>query len=557
MYGLFNTIVYPIRLVLGWISRVIPGFKRLANISVAGIIALLAFVFLATVLIIGIIGYINTDQRQTRGLQWILVVAVLMVVIPVCTYFFVKLLQRGETSPYPDIEKVWLAGLEKLAEQDVDLDDYPIFIVLGAADEKSVSRLLDGGQQSLIVHQTPSGTGPLHWFASEDAVYLSLTKASCLSSLAREHRGGRAGTVKGTGSAGSSGSARGTVNLMDDDDDYGSDMDAGGDAPVTQTVSEMPMAPSASGTLVPDDDDDDMFRDFDSAPTARPSVRSTNLSAQEADEQTDRLNYVCELLRKSRAPSVGINGVITVLPYSQVEQSGGGTASSLKRDLETMSAGLQIRFPVTAVVTGMEQDSGFAELARRIGLSKAEASRFGTRFDVWCEPTKDRLAAFSRHVVGEFANWIFRFFRKGDGLTKPGNRLLFAMLCRIRGRFAQGLEQVLGQGFGYDDSQVPEGMTPGFAGCYFVACGRGRQGMQQLFAKGVFDKLVDMEGELEWNGDALRAEKRRLQIANVVAFIGAISIVALGLLVAKEYGWFNWDKEQRVSSNRILNERSE
>ena len=59
-----------------------------------------------------------------------------------------------------------------------------------------------------------------------------------------------------------------------------------------------------------------------------------------------------------------------------------------------------LRCSVTALVTGIEEESGFRELVRRVGRDKARDSRFGKGFSEDNEPLGERLEALAIHACG-------------------------------------------------------------------------------------------------------------------------------------------------------------
>ena len=62
--------------------------------------------------------------------------------------------------------------------------------------------------------------------------------------------------------------------------------------------------------------------------------------------------------------------------------------ATIRRDLATIRDTAKLSCPVTAMVIGMENEPGFAELIRRIGFEKAKGSRFGKGFKVWNDPSQ-------------------------------------------------------------------------------------------------------------------------------------------------------------------------
>ncbi|MFM8327222.1 MAG: hypothetical protein ACKN9U_20380, partial [Pirellulaceae bacterium] len=119
-------------------------------------------------------------------------------------------------------------------------------------------------------------------------------------------------------------------------------------------------------------------------------------------------------------------------------------------------------------------------------------------------------------------------------LEKKHNPRLFQLLSRMRGRIGDNLVSILGQGLGYDPSSEPQLIQrqPLFSGCYFVA--NGDSDDQQAFLRSTLQKVIDVEGEVEWTQDAIDQDLLFERMANVAALIGLLSILAIvGMLLVK------------------------
>jgi len=75
------------------------------------------------------------------------------------------------------------------------------------------------------------------------------------------------------------------------------------------------------------------------------------------------------------------------------------------------------------------------------------------------------------------------------------------------------LTNIITTGFGQDSEKNPSADSLLFSGCYFAATGDNDD--QQAFVKGVFDKLVDEQEELEWSRAALAKHRRYQRLAYV------------------------------------------
>jgi hypothetical protein len=259
------------------------------------------------------------------------------------------------------------------------------------------------------------------------------------------------------------------------------------------------------------------------------------LPANEAAEQTRRLAYLAQLLRQQRAPLCGVNGVLTLLPFHTME-AGPGEAEELekavKTDQSTLQKTLRLRYPVTAVVAGLEAERGFSELIRRVGRERAAAQRFGRGFNLRSRATAEELAAFSAHVCGAFEDWVYTLFREQGALTRPGNTLLYSLLCKVRCNMKDRLTDILAAGYGADTDRRSNEAPILFSGCYFAATGPTED--RQAFVRAVFDKLDEEQEEVEWTPEAV-AEDRRHRRAALAGFVvsGVLALVLVGMVIAR------------------------
>jgi hypothetical protein len=261
------------------------------------------------------------------------------------------------------------------------------------------------------------------------------------------------------------------------------------------------------------------------------------LEATEANQQDRRLEYVCRLIRRARQPLCPINGILTLLPFGLIQRSvpeGIEVQRAVKKDLGTVLRALMLRCPVTAVVVGLERESGFQELVRRVGRDRALGQRFGKGFTVWNPPIPERLEALAAHACGSFEDWVYTLFREKGSLAKPGNTKLYCLLCKIRRNVQSRLANILVAGYSVEGDPDRAGAGLLFGGCYFAATGQTED--RQAFVKGVFDKLPEQQEELEWTEDAFREDRKHQQWAQ--AGLALDTLLLLGLVGMIVYKWF-------------------
>lgn len=445
-------------------------------------------------------------------------------VIPVVVFFWLRLWLEGDVSRFPDIDEAWNEGMAALQEQSLDIGSIPLFLVLGLPDEKICKSVFAASGMDFMVRDIPQGRPPLRWHADENGIYLVCLEASRLSKLhtfGGAPSGAAAGQSEIRATMQPAGDIRGTMVAGG-----GSVRDSG--APAADYDDAPDTSAALRGTLVPG-----AAADGGSSSGQAPSSGSSMLSRQESEEQTERLEYVCELLSRARAPVCPLNGVMVAVPLRSVQSVmvAKDIPGAARSDLDTIRDVTKLRAPVTVMVAGMEAESGFCELVRRVGTTKAKANRFGKGFNVWNPPTEENMDAFSSHASGAFEDWVYSLFKERDGLSKPGNAKLYTLLCKIRSQLRARLRSVLLHGFSFSRGDKKKDEFPLlFNGCYFAATGDTPD--RQAFVKNVFEKMSDLEEELEWMPEAVREDDRYHKLAQIGMFVDAVLVVGIvGMLV--------------------------
>jgi hypothetical protein len=528
-------LTYPLRALLYAPSRLFGSPKRLLGMSLPARVALLLAIFLVLVTIAAVLAYLLTPDRPQWevwfGAWHILVIAGLLVAIPVVTYFTLKLWLEADVSRFPDIDRAWQAGLHELRRKGVNISDTPLFLVLGADWERVADKLMAASAMDFVVSGVPEGHTPLRWYAHENGIYLVATEVGCLThinSLAPEATGpagpptGPVRDIRGTLERPN---VRGTMTFGSPQPDAVEPKESLG------AVGRHYAAGDFRGTLMPGAQVNVVSAA--SSPVSQGAGGSTAVSRREMEEHSERLQFVCQLLCKARQPLCPVNGTLALLSWDGIQRRTANKElpDSVRRDLDTIRESTRLCCPVTVLVAGMEAEPGFAELVRRVGVDRAKANRFGRGFDQWSPPTAENLDALTSHACGAFEDWVYDLFQQRDALGKAGNTKLYQLLCRIRSRIHKQLCTVLINGLAVDTSERrASGRHQLFCGCYFAATGDSAD--RQSFVKSVFEKMQQMEDELEWTDEAIFADRRCAGLANALLACNGLLLLALvGMLV--------------------------
>lgn len=544
--SLVDAILYPFRMLARVPSNIISSPRRMMGLSLPARAALLLFFSLLIAAIVwGIFHSLRLDIEQYRIFfrRELPTIAILVVAIPLVVWYALKLWLEGEASPFPDIDRAWKAAVEAMAEQSIDPSETPIFLVLGPGSDDAVRSFMAASNVTFPV-RAPSGPAPLHVFANQQSVYIVCTETCQLARLLAG--GGAAAAPAGQPSPQPAAFDPTRTMQVGGPGQFGEGGESGGPGPaggepgtarpdVPSGLADVRVPVPASGPEM-DIRGTMMVGDVGAGtPSAPPPAAPVRLDPQSSAESTARLAYLCRLLRRLRDPLCPVNGVLVTTPFAILADGSQDAVNqllmSLKSDLSTLRGTLRIRCGVNHIVDGMEKEAGFRELVRRVGAERASTQRFGKGFGLWNLPTADQLDALAKHACGAFEDWSYLLFREGEGLSKPGNRHLYALLCRIRSSFRARLGNVLRAAYAVDpgatDSVGREPLL--FSGCYFVASGSTPD--RQAFLASVFKKSSAEEEELEWGSEALGEERRMQSGVQALLVINGVLVAAVVALL--------------------------
>jgi hypothetical protein len=406
-----------------------------------------------------------------------------------------------------------------------------LFLVLGSQDEAQEKALFDASRMSFNLREVPVGPAALHWYGSPDGIYIVCTRVGSLSRLAdidKKSRDDQKGRPSPAAPHPKTDMLRGTIVAGREDSSREADY-----SPADTSVGTPGPSPPPDVRV--------MTMDFSShsqiiAPGGKasgPRGGRVALAPEDAIEEERRLEYLCLLIRRARQPICPNNGILTLLPF-HILQKGDREAAVVQqaagRDLGTIQRVFKLRCPVVAMVIGMDEESGFRELVRRVGRDRAINQRFGKGFDVSNPPIPERLVALCAHACGAFEDSVYALFKERGALSKPGNTKLYSLLCRIRHHVHAPLGSLLETVYGADTDKDPNAEPFLFSGCYFASAGDSED--RQAFVKAVFDKLSQEQAELQWTAAARRQDRVYQGIAQFIFGLDFLLLVGLIGLIA-------------------------
>jgi hypothetical protein len=471
-------------LLLSPLTAVAAAVRWCAKASMAARITWIVALFQLVVVVLAAIVVWGTGDRAVLQSWWSpgkgLALLLLLVLVPWLVYQAARLWLERQGSRWADIAAAWSAAVAELGRQQVTLTESPLFLVLGS-DGGSLERAMLGDSSSaLVVEQSPAGGGPLHVYASREAIFVCCSGAGQTAAVAAAVR-----------SASSDGGP------------------AGGEVPTADAVS-------GAGQSV-----------------TRPSPPLR--SATERREAADRLEYACIQLQQARLPLAAINGIVVMLPL-QVHRSADADAVSLGQavgeDLATVTRVLGLRAPVTLVGGVLQDDPAIDDLLTRLDAGK-RAAACGHPFPPGLPPTPELMQALAFNATGSLNDTLAELLLDPRRIAdQPANRHLLAMLGRLRLHVATQLARLLPQAFSPDLHSVADGRgggMPPLAGCYVASLSPAAS--RRAFVRGMLDAVLQTQGELAWTDESLRADVWADRVSRILFGATAVMVTAIVAIV--------------------------
>ena len=148
-------------------------------------------------------------------------------------------------------------------------------------------------------------------------------------------------------------------------------------------------------------------------------------------------------------------------------------------------------------------------------------------------PTAEHLHALAFNATGSLNDRLAELLLDPRRIAEqPANRHLLAMLGRMRLDVSTQIARVLQQAFSSDlhgGTDGRRGVLPLLAGCY-VASISGDSG-RRAFGRGLLDRVVQLQGELDWTDESLRAEAWAARTSRLLFGAAAVMVVAMVAII--------------------------
>lgn len=535
---LVENIVFPFRVLKGWLGRIFQFGGRTPSLSLAGKVSLafwFCFMLLITAAFVNFIFGGQTRRFLVDEWGWVnfLLYYLIATLCAVGVYWGIRLATLEKPSLYPEIDQCWNAMDQWRTEQNLNWLDFRRYLVLGS--DLEISKAMHAEMPNRKIGPMPSGPNEwMHWFGNTENLYVHLKKV-CNLSVATERavinkRGGVTPGQFNTLQA-SEGvpvwSAEGFADTMHVSHDA--------NAPFGDSVSG-----GFGGSLDPADSLDpysDMSSDVGTA-VAGPSdsVAANDADLDEGDRPSDRLRYLCDLASSRTKGELPFHGVVVTIPFERFNQPSTykSLTASIKEDLLELRKRADVAFPVVFCFCSMEQDSGFPKLQTLLGRERSSTGRFGAG----CQPNDvptikpDNLQQQVARTCITFETWVFNRWKKSSQISRAAqNKELFKLVVRVRNEFQPRLQYLLEETLQWSVSEAGSATEADLilAGCYFASTGSSSS--DRGFLMGMFSKCEEF-AEVSSFGETVLSRDRLYGVLGTLLFAISISMMLAIVSVA-------------------------
>lgn len=533
--------------VFRWAAgAVVPMFVR--PVSPVGLAWFVHVVLIAAISVglyyaqphLGITEYVNRGPLEFRPF-WLTALFLLIYALTWSAAWLWQLLSPGQPSTdFPDLDTAWDEIREALAKAGIGIADTPMFLVLGEfpSGYDTLFRALPGG---LTVSGGSAPGSPIRAFANRDGIYLTIPGASLLGIQGWVGDGGGSeetgsDSISQSIGIGASIGVDQSVGISIGGSVIGS---VGVGGPLQEIQRIIRRARDENRPL--SEDEKRRVRELSgganaappklAATTSGPAVGSVLQNARLVAEGNARLDHVCGLVAAARWPLCPVNGAILAVPAVVSDRDDGAQQWGLvaREDLSRVEAAFKLRFPVFALVGGVEMLPGGFTFFERFAADRS-AQRLGKGFPL----NPDLQPASAAGEVEKSAAWafgsllpyhVFKQTRVDGASDSRDNASLVRFLIELRRR-APRLARLVGRAVGSDHS-IRE-----FGGCY-LAVTLPSAPNDTKFAREFFKKVESSQGYVAWTDEAY-AEDASYRAKTRLGYI-VLGLIALGLAALAGY----------------------
>jgi len=479
---------------------------------------------------------------------WLVAIFYLVLLLLWAAAWLFKLLAPNQPDAiYPDIDQAWNDILASLEKSGIGIADTPVFLVLGDHPNglEPFFRALPNG---LMVAGGSSPDSPLRAYANKDCIYVTLPGATLLgiqdatelTIAPPDNQSSESVAFKSVGIDASIGIGQSVGAGASIGASIGGSAGAGA-GPLQEIQRIIRTAKNENRPL--SEEERNRVRELSGGPSSAPAAEKASKpkgnrpsvlqNPDLVNAAADRLIHVCGLIAAARWPLCPINGALLAIPVEAGERDDQAQQWGLvaRQDLMVLEYGLKMRFPVFAVIGGIETLPGGVKFFEKFSVDKAN-QRLGKGFPFNPEVRPENLPPAVESMVG----WVFsgllgywamkltRIDGREGGLDTKENAQLVKFLAEIKKR-APNFARLVSR------AMAPGDNVPVFGGCYLSVVMPGEPDKAK-FAREFFKKVESSQGYVAWTDAAFEEDSSYRGKAKLgyMAIIG-IAAVVVGLAV--------------------------
>jgi len=392
----------------------------------------------------------------------------------------IYILRIRPESEFPDIDQAWRIGMEVLEANGIDIYEVPLFLVVGLTEREDGPFRTGAGLPDLAT-ELSRRSSPLRFFGDDQGVLISCPGISAVSAQAKLRPAGP--------EAGGGAEAAGEVN------------------------PEQTQRPSAASS-------GDIGHTYVPGGQTAGSASSSPPAALPPEQLTlsgKRLAYFSRLLKIYRDPRCPINGLLCCIPFAWCHKRAADSQAAVRQDIALWHRELNMVFPVSCLLTGIESLTGVSDFLRRgakVDKRFGPGMRAGSRFPVGSAVDRESARWVAESSVEWFRSWIYHAF--AQDVDSRSNPRLYRMLCEFD-ECQDAMCDVLRRSFGEFRTSEPIRLV----GCYYA--GHDATTGRLMFVKEVVQKLKSHQNDVSWSPERVRGDR------NQRAWAGGATLAALGL----------------------------
>lgn len=446
-------------------------------------------------------------------------------------YFWWKIFNSEDSAEYEDISIAWDDVTQKLNASKIDINEVPLFLVLGRPANGD-DTLFQACGQKIEMRAPEKSISPIRVYAGPNAIYVACSGASTWGRFC-ERLSNPDDISYETADEGIDGGKTITPDKAL----------AGVDANLQEEFYAL-LRLQSEGSLSEAEKARLQEIGEQIAKSKSTKAKKVQLTSDEITTGPKRLAYLCRLIAESRRPLCPLNGVLVLAPWSSLDSDetsrlGVGIISS---DLATIRKTIKQRYPHFMMVCDLEESSGFEEFRKGFPKEMLKA-RLGQRL-----PMVPDRPAIEMPVVLEaaadwirqnvLATWILKYLRfewppeqrKTTQFVPTYNRKLFTFLHDIYERGPR-LGRIMSRGFPVEsekNNSEPAASLPLIVGCYLAATGKDEK--KQAFIPGVFQRLTEMQSSVSWSDEAVSEDRKKLFWSTLMFVLSLAMLLIAGVL---------------------------